>query len=111
MASPSASPPPTLLVASAELHGLAPELYLQGILTVLPAYPVRGVMDLAPAQLLARDAATPHRGRAAQVQRPGPHHATWIVRSVGFTSGLLKIAEDLGTAGGPRAWTETGALR
>lgn len=37
------------LVASAELHGLDPELYLQEILTVLPEYPARRVMDLAPA--------------------------------------------------------------
>jgi hypothetical protein len=37
------------LVASAELHGLDPELYLQELLTVLPVYPARRVMDLAPA--------------------------------------------------------------
>jgi hypothetical protein len=37
------------LVASAELHGLDPELYLQELLTVLPEYPARRVMDLAPA--------------------------------------------------------------
>lgn len=37
------------LVASAELHGLDPELYLQELLTVLPTYSARRVMDLAPA--------------------------------------------------------------
>lgn len=36
------------LVASAELHGLDPEFYLQEILTVLPSYPVNRVLELAP---------------------------------------------------------------
>ncbi len=36
------------LVASAELHGLDPEFYLQELLTVLPEYPARRVLDLAP---------------------------------------------------------------
>jgi hypothetical protein len=37
------------LIASAEQHGLDPELYLQELLTVLPLYPARRVMELAPA--------------------------------------------------------------
>lgn len=37
-----------LFVASAELHGFDPELYLQELLTVLPLYPMRQVLDLAP---------------------------------------------------------------
>jgi transposase len=36
------------LVASAELHGLDPEFYLQEILTVIPSYPVKRVLELAP---------------------------------------------------------------
>jgi hypothetical protein len=36
------------LVASAELHGLDPEFYLQELLTVLPEYPARRVLELAP---------------------------------------------------------------
>lgn len=38
------------LVASAELHGLDPELYLQEIFRVIGEYPVRLVLDLAPDQ-------------------------------------------------------------
>lgn len=41
------------LIASAELHGLDPELYLQEVLTVLPAYPVRRVLELSPENWLA----------------------------------------------------------
>jgi hypothetical protein len=36
------------LVASAELHGLDPEFYLQEILAVIGEYPVRRVLELAP---------------------------------------------------------------
>jgi len=36
------------LVASAELHSLDPELYLQELLTVIGEYPKKRVMDLAP---------------------------------------------------------------
>ena len=36
------------LVASAELHGLDPEFYLQEILTVIGEYPARRVLELAP---------------------------------------------------------------
>jgi len=41
------------LVASADLLGLDPELYLQEVLTVLPYYPVRSVLDLSPENWLA----------------------------------------------------------
>ena len=36
------------LVASAELQGLDPELYLQEILTVMPSYSVKRVLELSP---------------------------------------------------------------
>lgn len=36
------------LVASAELQGLGPELYLQEFFTVIGAYPLRLLLDLAP---------------------------------------------------------------
>lgn len=39
----------TSLIASCELLGIDPELYLQEILTVAPSYPARAVLDLAPA--------------------------------------------------------------
>jgi hypothetical protein len=39
----------TSLIASCELLGIDPELYLQEILTVAPSYPTRAVLDLAPA--------------------------------------------------------------
>jgi len=38
----------TSLIASCELLGIDPELYLQEILTVAPTYPTRAVLDLAP---------------------------------------------------------------
>jgi hypothetical protein len=36
------------LIATCELIGLDPELYLQEVLTVAPSYPARAVLDLAP---------------------------------------------------------------
>jgi len=41
------------VAASAEHIGLDPELYIQEILTVLPAWPVRRVLELAPEHWLA----------------------------------------------------------
>jgi len=41
------------VAASAEHIGLDPELYIQEILTVLPAWPVRRVLELAPENWLA----------------------------------------------------------
>ena len=41
------------LIASCEMHGLDPELYLQEILTVGPNYPVRDILDLSPKNWVA----------------------------------------------------------
>jgi len=41
------------LIASCELHGLDPELYLQEVLTVAPSYPVRDILDLSPKNWVA----------------------------------------------------------
>ena len=41
------------LIASCEMHGLDPELYLQEILTVGPNYPVRDILDLSPKNWIA----------------------------------------------------------
>jgi len=51
------------LVASAELHGLDPELYLQELLTVLPLYPMRQVLDLAPCNWVQTRQRLIHEGR------------------------------------------------
>ena len=36
------------LIASCELHGLDPELYLQEVLTVVPSWPVKRALELSP---------------------------------------------------------------
>lgn len=41
------------LIASCEMHGLDPELYLQEILTVAPSYPLSRVLDLSPKNWVA----------------------------------------------------------
>jgi hypothetical protein len=41
------------LIASCEMHGLDPELYLQEILTVAPSYPSSRVLDLSPKNWVA----------------------------------------------------------
>jgi len=41
------------LIASCEVHGLDPELYLQEVLTVLPTYPLKSVLDLSPKYWIA----------------------------------------------------------
>lgn len=41
------------LIASCEMHGLDPELYLQEILTVAPSYPLSRVLELSPKNWVA----------------------------------------------------------
>jgi hypothetical protein len=41
------------LIASCEMHGLDPELYLQEILTVAPSYPLTEILDLSPKNWVA----------------------------------------------------------
>ena len=41
------------LIASCELHGLDPELYLQEVLTVAPSWSVRRMLDLSPKNWVA----------------------------------------------------------
>lgn len=41
------------LIASCEMHGLDPELYLQEILTVAPSYPLGRALDLSPKNWVA----------------------------------------------------------
>jgi hypothetical protein len=41
------------LIASCEMHGLDPELYLQEILSVAPSYPLSRVLDLSPKNWVA----------------------------------------------------------
>lgn len=38
----------TSLIATCQVHGLDPELYLQEILTVAPSYPLSRILDLSP---------------------------------------------------------------
>jgi hypothetical protein len=41
------------LIASCDMHGLDPELYLQEILTVAPSYPLHQILDLSPKNWVA----------------------------------------------------------
>jgi transposase len=41
------------LIASCQMHGLDPELYLQEVLTVAPSYPLHRVLDLSPKNWVA----------------------------------------------------------
>ena len=43
----------TSLIATCQMHGLDPELYLQEILTVAPSYPLRRILDLSPRNWVA----------------------------------------------------------
>ncbi|MFC1643036.1 IS66 family transposase [Myxococcota bacterium] len=41
------------LTASCEMHGLDPEFYLQEVLTVVPTYPLKDILDLSPKHWVA----------------------------------------------------------
>ena len=41
------------LIASCQVHGLDPEFYLQEVLTVIPTYPLKSVLDLSPKNWVA----------------------------------------------------------
>lgn len=43
----------TSLIATCQMHGLDPELYLQEILTVAPSYPLRRILELSPKHWVA----------------------------------------------------------
>ncbi|XXY44997.1 IS66 family transposase [Sorangium sp. So ce269] len=43
----------TSLIATCQMHGLDPELYLQEILTVAPSYPLSRILDLSPKNWVA----------------------------------------------------------
>ncbi|XYH94987.1 IS66 family transposase [Sorangium sp. So ce1128] len=43
----------TSLIATCQVHGLDPELYLQEILTVAPSYPLSHILDLSPKHWVA----------------------------------------------------------
>ncbi|WP_437312164.1 hypothetical protein [Sorangium sp. So ce388] len=40
-------------MATCQVHGLDPELYLQEILTVAPSYPLQRILDLSPKRWVA----------------------------------------------------------